>query len=164
MSTTPTRNAMAELRPSLVAVRCAEAGSGGSSAAPVPAEAPGAEVAAESVLPALTGCGFLAAAVAAVGIGGSRPARIFSWTSGSSARSLPRRLETRAVTTMPTMHEGTVTARIWVSPKLYSSVSVRVSIAAIAAETGDAASATPDCTTLTVMGRDGRIPLRYDTS
>ena len=33
-------------------------------------------------------------------------------------------------------------------------------MAAMAAETGEAASATPDCTTLTVIGLDGRIPLR----
>ena len=61
---------------------------------------------------------------------------------------------------MPTRHAGIVTARIWVRPKLYGSVSVSVSMAAIAADTGDAASATPDCTTVTDMGRDGRIPLR----
>ena len=61
---------------------------------------------------------------------------------------------------MPTRHAGNVTARIWVSPKPYSSVSVRVSMAAIAADTGDAARATPDCTTVTDIGRSGLMPLR----
>ncbi len=65
---------------------------------------------------------------------------------------------------MPTMQAGSVMARIWVRPRLNGATSVRVSIAAIAAETGEAANATPDCTTLTVIGRDGRIPLRYETS
>ena len=65
---------------------------------------------------------------------------------------------------MPTRQAGSVMARISIRPRLYGPTSVNVSIAAIAAETGEAASATPDCTTLTVMGREGRIPLRYDTS
>ena len=81
-----------------------------------------------------------------------------AWTSGSSSRSLPIRLVTSEVTTMPTRHDGIVMARISVRPRLYGATSVRVSIAAIAAETGEAASAMPDCTTVTVSGRDGRIP------
>src|SRR6478735_2058088 len=97
---------------------------------------------------------------AVVRSGGSSPARIFSWTSGSSSSSGPSRLTTSEVTTMPTMQAGRVIARIWVRPKLYGATSVRVSMAAIAADTGEAASATPDCTTLTDIGRDGRMPLR----
>ena len=61
---------------------------------------------------------------------------------------------------MPITHAGTVMARIWVSPRSYGATSVSVSIAAIAAETGEAASAIPDCTTVTVSGRDGRMWLR----
>ena len=59
---------------------------------------------------------------------------------------------------MPTTQAGKVMARICPSPRLYGATSVRVSIAAMAAETGDAASAMPDCTTVTVNGREGRIP------
>ena len=123
IASTPSRNATAELRPSLVAVRAADAGA---------AVEPSAAV-------ADAGC---ADAPVGSGRGGSRPARIFSWTSGSSASSLPSRLTTRDVTTMPTRHAGRVMARIWVSPRLYGATSVRVSMAAIAAETGEAASAT----------------------
>lgn len=87
----------------------------------------------------------------------SSPDAILAWTSGSSSRSFHIRLTTRDVTTMPITHAGIVIARIWVSPRLYGSTSVNVSIAAIAAETGEAASAMPDCTTVTVSGRDGRM-------
>ena len=88
----------------------------------------------------------------------SSPEAILAWTSGSSSRSLPILLTTSDVTTMPITQDGMVIARISVSPRLYGATSVRVSIAAMAAETGDAARAIPDCTTVTVNGRDGRIP------
>ena len=81
-----------------------------------------------------------------------------AWTSGSSSRSFHIRLTTNDVTTIPITHEGIVMARISVRPRLYGATSVRVSIAAIAAETGEAARAIPDCTTVTVSGREGRIP------
>jgi hypothetical protein len=37
-------------------------------------------------------------------------------------------------------------------------------MAAIAADTGEAAKATPACTTVMDMGREGRMPFLYDTS
>jgi hypothetical protein len=37
-------------------------------------------------------------------------------------------------------------------------------MAAMAAETGDAASAMPDCTTVNVSGRAGRMWFLYETS
>ena len=68
------------------------------------------------------------------------------------------RLTTSAVTTIPMRQAGTVMARICVSPSPYSSVSVRVTMAAMAADTGDAARAMPDCTTVSDIGLDGRMP------
>ena len=65
---------------------------------------------------------------------------------------------------MPITQDGIVMARIWVSPRLYGATSVRVNMAAIAADTGDAARAMPDCTTVTDKGREGRMPFLYDTS
>jgi hypothetical protein len=69
-------------------------------------------------------------------------------------------LTTSAVTMMPTTAAGIVIARIFGRPKSYGATSVSVSIAAIAADTGDAASAIPDWTTVTVRGRDGRMLFR----
>ena len=90
---------------------------------------------------------------------GSQLARaILAWTSGSSSSSFHIRLVTSDVTTIPIRHAGIVMDRISVRPRLYGATSVRVSIAAIAAETGEAASAMPDCTTVTVRGREGRMP------
>ena len=59
---------------------------------------------------------------------------------------------------IPMTPAGNVIDRIWARSKLYGSTAVRVTIAAIAAETGDAASDMPDCTTVTVSGREGRMP------
>ena len=89
--------------------------------------------------------------------GASSPEAILAWTSGSSSRSFHIRLTTSEVTMMPMTHAGNVIARIWPSPRSYGATSVRVSIAAMAAETGEAASAMPDCTTVVVSGRDGRM-------
>src|SRR5918993_404122 len=168
---TPKRNARAELRPRVVAVRAADARVGGEGLGAAGEAGPDGGTLESAVVvdlaPVATTLGSDNSGwfeAAAAGRGGSRPARIFSCTCGSSTSSLPILPTTKEVTTMPTMQAGRVMARIWVSPKLYSLVSVSVNIAAMAADTGEAARATPDWTTVTDSGREGRMPLRYDTS
>src|SRR5690606_35178305 len=50
------------------------------------------------------------------------------------------------------------------SSKSHGATSVSVTMAAMAAETGLQASATPVATTESDSGREGRMPLRYDRS
>ena len=163
MRTDPTRNGMAELRPSLVAVRCRRRAQEEAPLLLCLRRHPGPRSRPSPWLPALTGWRLPQPAVAAVGIGGSRPARIFSWTSGSSARSCRGGSSPGPSPRCRRCTEKTVTARIWVSPKLYSSVRSGEH-RCHRCRGGEVASATQDCTTLTVMGRDGSISLRYDTS
>ena len=66
--------------------------------------------------------------------------------------------------TMPITAAGIVTESTSTIEKLYGSTSVRVIIAAIAADTGLQASAMPETTTVIDSGRSGRILARYDTS
>ena len=91
---------------------------------------------------------------------GISPFAIFAWISGSSAISLPRRFTTMPEMMMPTIAAGIVTFRMSTSSKFQGAVSVRVTMAAIAAETGLQASATPVATTDSESGREGRTPLR----
>ena len=57
---------------------------------------------------------------------------------------------------MPMSAAGIVTDSTWTMLKLYGATSVRVIIAAMAAETGLQARAMPDATTVSDSGREGR--------
>ncbi len=57
---------------------------------------------------------------------------------------------------MPMSAAGIVTDSTWTMLKLYGATSVRVIIAAMAAETGLQAKAMPDATTVNDNGREGR--------
>ena len=78
-------------------------------------------------------------------------------TSGSSSSSFHIRLTTSDVTTMPMTHAGMVMARIWVSPRLYGRDVGQGQHRGHGGGDGEAARAMPDCTTVTVSGRDGRM-------
>ena len=155
MTSTPTRNANAELRPSLVEVSCAEARSGATG--PAGARRPTGAVVAGHRRPrvdAASTCGRrqqpAADLLLHLGVVVELLAQPVDDERGDDDADDAGREGDR---------RGSGSAR-----GCTGATSVRVSIAAIAAETGEAARATPDCTTLTVIGRDGRIPLRYDTS
>ena len=68
------------------------------------------------------------------------------------------------LTMIPTIAAGMVIDSTLTMSKLYGSTSVRVIIAAMAAETGLQARAMPETTTVIDNGRSGRILAWYETS
>ena len=89
---------------------------------------------------------------------------ILAWKSGSSARSLPRFRLQVAATSMPMMHEGTVTHSTWGTEMATWWVAAMATTVARAADTGLAVMPIWLATEAIAIGRSGRIPLEYATS